>query len=78
MRFLEQAWYEKAGWLIFLWPIAKLFQLLAALRKAFLTGKARGHSTTIPVVVVGNITVGGTGKTPLIMLNIGKSRDLIL
>ena len=67
MSFLERAWYEKATWLIVLWPLAKLFQFLAALRRRYHQSTAQANPSPVPVVVVGNISVGGTGKAPLII-----------
>ncbi|PCH58259.1 MAG: tetraacyldisaccharide 4'-kinase [SAR86 cluster bacterium] len=64
MSYLEQAWDRKAPWLILLWPLSLLFMLLAGLRKNFIS---HGAKTPVPVIVVGNISVGGTGKTPLVL-----------
>ncbi|MDD9957785.1 MAG: tetraacyldisaccharide 4'-kinase [Gammaproteobacteria bacterium] len=67
MSFLEQAWYKKAGWLILLWPLGTLVQLLAAIRRALQSVPIRPDKVSVPVVVIGNIAVGGTGKTPLVI-----------
>jgi tetraacyldisaccharide 4'-kinase len=49
-------------------PISLLFALLAWLRRgAYRLGLARIERLDVPVLVVGNITVGGTGKTPLVV-----------
>lgn len=66
------------GWLLRRWyggspplllkPLSALYGLLVAARRA-LHAKgwlASGHPG-VPVIVVGNITVGGTGKTPLVI-----------
>ena len=49
------------AWL--LWPASLVFALIAFLRKAL----TRKQKAGIPVIVVGNITVGGSGKTPLVL-----------
>jgi tetraacyldisaccharide 4'-kinase len=64
------AWYAPrptvASWL--LWPLSVLFGLAVRLRRAaFALGLAEAHRLPVPVVVVGNITVGGSGKTPLVI-----------
>ncbi len=47
-------------------PLACAFGIAASARRAlFRAGVLRSHRLPVPVVVVGNITVGGSGKTPL-------------
>lgn len=49
-------------------PASALFRALVALRRsAYRLGLRRAAHLPVPVVVVGNITVGGSGKTPLVM-----------
>lgn len=67
MRVLEKAWYEGAWWLFLLLPVSWLFTLLASVRRMWLSRAARQHQFAVPIVVIGNLTVGGTGKTPLII-----------
>jgi tetraacyldisaccharide 4'-kinase len=48
--------------------LSAVFGLLRILRSlVFRLGLRRIHQFSIPVIVVGNITVGGTGKTPLVI-----------
>ena len=50
-----------------LWPLSLLFGLVAGIRRlAYRVGLLRVHRVGRPVIVIGNITVGGTGKTPLV------------
>ncbi|MCW3481111.1 tetraacyldisaccharide 4'-kinase [Neisseriaceae bacterium JH1-16] len=64
---IERHWYRPKPWLTaLLAPLAGLFALLAALRRGlFRIGLLRTHRVARPVVVIGNINVGGVGKTPL-------------
>lgn len=49
-----------------LWPLSLLFRGLAALRhRLYRSGRLASSRLPVPVVVVGNIFIGGTGKTPL-------------
>lgn len=65
MNWLERSWYNKAYWSYFLAPLSLLFWLLSSLRRlAFRLGISKQNSFNLPVIVVGNISVGGTGKTP--------------
>lgn len=66
MNALERSWYQKFGWSWLLLPLSVLFAGLSALRRlAFCAGLKAQHRLAVPVLVVGNISVGGTGKTPV-------------
>jgi tetraacyldisaccharide 4'-kinase len=67
MTLIERAWYKRAKWLYLLLPLSWIFQVLIAVRRKILTRSAAAADTPVPVVVIGNISVGGTGKTPLLI-----------
>lgn len=65
---LEKQWYRQGLWQLVLLPFSALFWLLSASRRvAFRYGLMASRSLPVPVIVVGNITVGGSGKTPLVL-----------
>jgi tetraacyldisaccharide 4'-kinase len=50
---------------IFLYPFSLVYGLITAVRNfLYNTGILQSHKFKIPVICVGNLTVGGTGKTP--------------
>ena len=65
---LTSEWQRNGPWQLFLRPISWLFGLLVWLRRgAFRAGLLKSYSVGVPVIIVGNISVGGTGKTPLVL-----------
>ncbi|MBR9867200.1 MAG: tetraacyldisaccharide 4'-kinase [Oceanospirillales bacterium] len=65
---LEQAWYKRSRWLCVLRPLEVLFRSVAARRRQrFRDGIQQSWTAPVPVIVVGNISVGGTGKSPLVI-----------
>ncbi len=51
-----------------LWPLSLLYGLLVALRRAlYQAGIFKSSHPGVPVIVVGNVIVGGAGKTPVVM-----------
>lgn len=70
MSFLNNLWYGKTISSFFcqfpLLPLSWIFGVLAAARRSmYSNGLCTKEGPVVPVVVVGGITVGGTGKTPL-------------
>ncbi len=65
---LVNAWYDNAKWLGLLTPVAWLFTRLANIRRRKIVSKADRHwRAPVPTIIVGNINVGGTGKSPLVI-----------
>lgn len=63
---INAIWYKRSisAWLLL--PLSLVYWLVTALRRGFyLFGLFRSFRLDVPVVVVGNLTVGGTGKTPV-------------
>ena len=73
---LSDAWYGDAPWLGLLRPLSWLTARVARQRFATRKERAAGTILPVPVVVVGNISVGGTGKTPLTIALIERLRAL--
>lgn len=66
MQWLEQHWYRITPLHFILLPVSFIFRLLAATRRVlYRSGILTSFKLPTPVVIVGNITVGGSGKTPL-------------
>lgn len=64
---IVEAWYNKSPWLYLLVPFSVVYRIIARRRRTRLETKRLVDPNWPPIVVIGNITVGGTGKTPLII-----------
>ena len=61
-------WTRRGAIAWLLWPASVVFGLIVLLRRfLFFARVLRSSHPGIPVIVVGNISVGGTGKTPLVL-----------
>ena len=67
-RWATDIWYKDPFIGVWLMPLGFLFSDAVKFRKfLYRLGVLKAHTLPVPVIVVGNITVGGTGKTPLII-----------
>ncbi len=65
---LVDAWYRGAPWLWLLRPLELVYRGIIRFRRmAYRRGLRRRYRAPVPVVVVGNLTVGGAGKTPVVV-----------
>ena len=68
---LMRAWRGQSDWQaqvisFALLPFSWLFSVLITLRRwLYLAGFFKQHQLPVPVIVVGNVMVGGVGKTPI-------------
>lgn len=81
MRLIEKVWFNShpAKWLLvpLLLPFTALFWLISTLRRiSFNLGLSKSCQLSKPVIVVGNIGVGGNGKTPVVLYLVELTRLL--
>ncbi len=69
---IEKIWFQNHPVRILLWPLlwplSVIFKSIShSRRQAFQSGKKSSYKAPVPVIVVGNITAGGNGKTPVVI-----------
>ena len=70
---IEARWYSDQPPPFWLLPFSWLYGLIARRRRARLTAEAQ--RLPVPVIVVGNISLGGTGKTPFVIWLVERLRE---
>lgn len=61
-------WQRRGIVACLLWPLAQIFAISVALRRyAFMHGYLRSWHLPVPIIIIGNINVGGSGKTPIVI-----------
>ncbi len=65
---LQAMWYDNAAGGALLAPLEVLYAAyVKRVRQRYLNGRKSSYRPSVPVVVVGNLVVGGAGKTPLVL-----------
>ncbi|MGG4607950.1 tetraacyldisaccharide 4'-kinase [Providencia sp. Me31A] len=65
---IERIWSGKSWLYLLLLPLSFLYGLITVIRHmAYKVGLSRSWKAPIPIVVVGNLTAGGNGKTPVVI-----------
>ena len=72
---IELIWYQNSWLKWLLWPLSWLYRAVICVRRGlYRAGLARVKKLPLPVIVVGNVTVGGTGKTPVVLWLVAQLR----
>lgn len=67
-RWLHQQWQKRGWWASLLWPASCLALVYVfAKRRWYQLGIKQVYRAPVPVVIVGNVYVGGVGKTPVVI-----------
>jgi tetraacyldisaccharide 4'-kinase len=75
-KWLHRIWYEGGSFHQALLPLSGIYWLLITLRRSlYRTGFLGRYRAAVPVIIVGNITAGGTGKTPVTIWLVKELRE---
>jgi len=74
-NWLEGIWYRGAYGRVLLLPFSWLYRVAFEVHRRWSLRARRASRLSVPVIVVGNLTVGGTGKTPLVLYLVEQLRQ---
>lgn len=66
LTIIDKLWYSSNPLRWLLWPMAMIYRIVATFRRYYLQRFCQ-RQFSVPIIVVGNLTVGGVGKTPLVI-----------
>ena len=66
-RWVNASWYGSFRWTLIFLPLLPVVWSLVWLKRRVTAQQARPVDSRVPVIVVGGITAGGTGKTPCLI-----------
>lgn len=74
--FFVDIWYGTSKKKYLFLPVTIIYRVFLSLRNVlYRTSVFKKHAFKVPIIVVGNITVGGTGKTPLVIALVNRLRE---
>jgi len=67
-RFIEQSWQKFHPLMLVFLPLWGLYWLVTAIRRlCYRLGIKKTLRVDVPLIIIGNLTVGGNGKTPVVV-----------
>ncbi|URJ24885.1 tetraacyldisaccharide 4'-kinase [Candidatus Blochmannia ocreatus (nom. nud.)] len=66
--FISSIWFKSSFFYLFLLPLSWIYGLVSLINRiSYQRGWRRVHRFSVPIVIIGNLTIGGNGKTPMVL-----------